>query len=86
MIESGVVGLPTGNWNGVVAPAGTPRDVITKLNSAINDSLISADLQASFKRLGLESMTGSPDDFMARLMDEMPKWAAVVKSSGARID
>ena len=85
LVESGVVGLPTGNWNGVVAPAGAPKVVITKLNSAINDSLKSEDMQASFKKLGLEPMMGSPDDFTARLIDEMAKWAAVVKSSGARI-
>jgi tripartite-type tricarboxylate transporter receptor subunit TctC len=86
LAESGLADLPTGNWNGVVAPAGTPTDIVAKLNSAINDSLNSREMQTSFKRLGLEPMMGSPGDFTARLIDEAPKWAAVVKSSGARID
>lgn len=84
--ESGLTDFPTGNWNGVVAPTGTPANIVSKLNSAINESMKSAEMQTSFAKIGLEAKTGSPQDFARLIAKEMPIWAAMVKSSGATVD
>jgi tripartite-type tricarboxylate transporter receptor subunit TctC len=71
---------------GVLAPAGTPREVVAKLNQDINRALKSADLQASLDKAGLEASPGTADEFGAFLAKERPKWARAVKQSGARVD
>lgn len=73
-------------WFGFFAPTGTPPDVIAKLNSAINKAMASADVVDRFAQLGMSSTPNSASEFGAFLKTEVPKWAAVVKSSGAKAD
>jgi len=73
-------------WFGFFAPAGTPPDVIVKLNAAINKAMVSADVVDRFAQLGMASVPNSASEFGAFLKAEVPKWAAVVKSSGAKAD
>jgi tripartite-type tricarboxylate transporter receptor subunit TctC len=86
MIESGLAGFRANSWTGVVGPAGLPASVVTKLNAAINDGLKSAAVKETFAKLGVEAKIGSPQDFATMISDEMQKWSAIVKSSGAKID
>ena len=86
MGESGVPGVVAVSWTGVSAPAGTPADIVTKLNRAINDSLRAEDMQASLRKLGGEPLGGTPRDFRALLAEESPKWVEVVNSSGLKLD
>ena len=86
MIESGFAGFLSNSWTGVVAPAGTPASIVSRLNAAINESLRSAATKASFAKLGIETKVGSPRDFATLIANETKKWAAIVKSSGAKID
>jgi tripartite-type tricarboxylate transporter receptor subunit TctC len=86
MEESGFAGFPQGSWTAVVAPAGTPADVVTKLNAAINDGLRSAELRGGLTRLGAEIKTDTPPQLGALLADELKKWAEVIKSSGAAVN
>jgi tripartite-type tricarboxylate transporter receptor subunit TctC len=86
MRESGFADFPQGSWTAVVAPAGTPRDVVTKLNDAINQGLRSVELRDSLTRLGAETKIETPDELGALLAAETRKWSAVIKSSGATID
>lgn len=86
MAESGFVDFPPGSWQGIVAPANTPPEIVAKLNAAINAALRSPELKASFAKLGAEAKIGSPQDLTALIADESQKWRAVVKSAGIRID
>src|SRR5262249_27511936 len=64
---------------GIVAPAGTPAPVIDKLNAAVNDGLRSSELRASLAKLGIEPMITTPEEFVAIIAREIPKWAEVVR-------
>ena len=86
MIESGMAGLTSYSWTGIMVPAGTPTDVVDKLNGAINRGLQSPDMNSSLERLGAEAKPGSPQDFAAFITEETQKWATIVKSSGVKLD
>jgi tripartite-type tricarboxylate transporter receptor subunit TctC len=86
MEESGFTGFPQGSWTAVVAPAGTPAEVVSKLNATINEGLGSAELRGGLTRLGAEIKTGSPQQLGAMMADEIRKWAEVIKSSGAAVN
>ena len=73
-------------WFGFFAPAGTPPAVVEKLNAALNRAMESADTVEKFAQLGMASSHNSPSEFANFLKAEVPKWAAVVKSSGAKAD
>ena len=73
-------------WFGFFAPAGTPAAVIEKLNAALNRAMESSDVVEKFAQLGMSSTHNSATEFGIFLKAEVPKWAAVVKSSGAKAD
>ena len=83
-LESGFPDLVLDAWTGVVAPTGTPAEIITKLNLAINEGLRSADMQANLAKFSGIAQAGTPQDFAAFLRAELPKWAEIVKISGAK--
>lgn len=85
MIESGYPGLSLTFWAGIWAPAGTPTDVIAKLNADINAVLGSAEVRESLRKLGVEPRPGSPQDFAAFIAAETPKWQNVVRASGVTV-
>jgi tripartite-type tricarboxylate transporter receptor subunit TctC len=84
MKELGMDELSLEFWAGLWAPAGTPADVVEKLNAVINEELRSPEMTASMKRLGFETRIGSPQDFAGFIAAEIPRWAAVVKASGVK--
>jgi tripartite-type tricarboxylate transporter receptor subunit TctC len=86
MIESGLAGFTSVSWSGVVVPAGTPAEIIAKLNAAVNAGMATPDAQARLAGLGAAPMTGTPAEFAALIAAETPKWAAVVKAAGIRIE
>jgi len=86
MIESGVAGFTSVSWSGVVAPPGTPAEIIARLNAAVNAGLAAPETQARLARLGAAPMIGTPADFAALIATEVPKWAAVVKAAGIKIE
>src|SRR5262249_12199312 len=86
MIERGFPGLVARYWNGVLARAGTPDNVVDKLNAAINEGLKSLDMQANLEKIGLEPTLMSPQEFAAFIAAETQKWAAVVKAAGIKIE
>ena len=73
-------------WFGFFAPAGTPPEVINKLNAAINRAMASSEVVDRFAQLGMASTPNTVVEFGSFLKAEVPKWAAVVKSSGAKAD
>jgi tripartite-type tricarboxylate transporter receptor subunit TctC len=86
MLESGLDGFVATYWNGVLAPAGTPTSIVTKLNSVINEGLKSVDMQSSLRKLGAEPKSASPQEFAGFLTAEAQKWAAVAKTANIKPD
>jgi tripartite-type tricarboxylate transporter receptor subunit TctC len=86
MTEAGFAGFPQGSWTAVVAPAGTPADVIARLNATINAGLRSSALHDSFVKLGAELKIDTPQQLGALLVEEIHKWAEVVKSAGVAVN
>ena len=78
-----VPGYEASAWFGMAVPAGTPRDVIEKLNRAVNDALADPGMQAKLAELGGTLIPGTPEDFGKLIADETDKWAKVVKATGA---
>ena len=61
-------------------------DIVRKLNRAINDSLSSDSMKQMLAKIGFESNVGAPEDFAAFIAEEIPKWATIVKVSGAKVE
>jgi tripartite-type tricarboxylate transporter receptor subunit TctC len=81
-----IPGFGTTPWYGIFAPAGTPKDVIAILHGAVEKALDSKDVQDKLAAQGCEILKGSPAQFAAMVKDELPKWAKIVKESGAKLD
>jgi tripartite-type tricarboxylate transporter receptor subunit TctC len=84
--ELGLPGFDATTWHGLVAPAGTPRDVIDTLNRAAVQALRDPDTLRQLHDLGVEVGSSTPEAFAAYIKAEIPKWAAVVKASGAQVE
>ena len=84
--ESGYKGFDATTWFGLLAPAGTPKDVIAKLNAEFNKALQQPDLRKKLGDEGADPAGGTPEAFAALIRDEITRWGKVVKESGAKID
>jgi tripartite-type tricarboxylate transporter receptor subunit TctC len=86
LAESGLPGYEIGSWQGVFAPAGTPPDIVKRLNTEIVKIINSPDVQKKLLELGAEPVANSSEDFTAFVKTEVVKWGDVVKKSGAKVD
>jgi tripartite-type tricarboxylate transporter receptor subunit TctC len=86
MIESGFPNFATSAWTGLLAPAGTPPDVIAKLNGAVNQALQSAEMKAALDRLAGDALGGSPQELTKFIESDIGKWAPIVKALNLQID
>jgi len=84
--EAGVPGFEAITWHGVVVPAATPQPLVVRLNADIVKVLHMRDLRERLESLGAEVAPGTPRDFAEYIAREIPKWAKVVKDSGARAE
>ena len=84
--ESGYKGFDAVTWFGFLAPAGTPKDVIAKLNAEFNKALQQPELRKKLGDEGADAAGGTPEQFADLIKAEIPRWGKVVKESGARID
>lgn len=80
MAEAGVDGFVSIYWNGVLAPAGTPRDIVGKLNAAINAGLNKPEIKNNLISLNMRPKPGSPEDFAALIRSELQKWRDIVRA------
>jgi tripartite-type tricarboxylate transporter receptor subunit TctC len=84
--EQGLPGFETGSFQGVVGPAGIPRETVSKLNSQLTKVLNSDEMKERFAKQGTEVRTDTPERLGSWLQTEQAKWAKVVKESGAKFD
>ena len=84
--SAGLAGFETGSFQGIVAPAGTPPEVVAKLHAALAKILATADMQERLTKLGAESRPGTPAEFGNFIRSEKARWAKVVKESGAKFE
>ena len=84
--ESGLPGFDATTWHGLVAPAGTPKDAIATLHRAMVEGLKDAETQKRLADLGVEISPDTPEQFAAYIRSEIPKWTAVVRSAGVRLE
>ncbi|MBO9353541.1 tripartite tricarboxylate transporter substrate binding protein [Bordetella petrii] len=84
--ESGLPGFDVGSWFGILAPAGTPKPVVDKLNAELTRIINSADMQQLLARQGLDPMPMSPQAFADYMRQETRKWEDVVRKAGIKIN
>ena len=84
--EQGLSGFDDLTWTAFFAPAGTPQDLVNRINSEINRALSSPDVRERLGQLGLEWRSNTSGEFATFLRDEVQKWAKAVKDSGAKAD
>ncbi len=84
--EQGLPGFETGSFQGVVAAAGTPRDIVAKLNAELTRILNTQDMKDKLAAQGTEVRADTPESFANFIRDEKARWAKVVKESGAKFD
>jgi tripartite-type tricarboxylate transporter receptor subunit TctC len=85
MIESGVPNFEMFSWQAVYAPKGTPRAIVDQLSLEITKALNQPDVRSKLSDLGMEVVAGSPQELASLMAREIPRWAALVKKSGANV-
>jgi tripartite-type tricarboxylate transporter receptor subunit TctC len=86
MDEAGVPGYRAVTWNAVLAPAGTPKEVVAKLNGAVAQLLQTAVMKERFATIGTEPLTMTPEQFASFLRDETAKWSGVIRKAGIKLE
>ncbi len=84
MGEAGVPGFDISNWFAYFVPAGTPREVISRLNAEINRGLKLQDVREKLGNVGAEAVGTSPEELAKFVRDESDKFAKLIKASGAK--
>ncbi len=84
--ESGLSGFDASAWQGIVAPAATPSDIVQRLNAEVNKALVHPEVRAKLAAQGADVLGGTSAEYAAHLRSELPRWAKAVKDSGAKAD
>jgi len=84
--ESGVPGYEFVTWHGVLAPRGTPAEIVALLNGKLKDVLHSPELSARFAQMGLDVIASSPGEFSAHLKKELEKWGKLIRERSIRVE
>ncbi len=84
--ETGIAGYDLTIWLGFFAPAGTPREIIARLNTELARTLNAPDMRERLAQQGVETIVDTPDEFGAYVNSELARWGKVVRDSGAKLD
>lgn len=84
--ELGVSNFEVGAWLGMLAPAGTPRPIVDKLNQELNLALDDETVKAKLTAMGSEILKNTPDEFAAFIRSENERWSKLVRETGAKVD
>jgi len=82
--ESGLPGFEASVWYALLAPTGTPADIVAKLNAATNDYLKSEKAKTLFDNIGIQPAGGTPQDLKEFMASEVKKWAPIVKEANIK--
>ena len=82
MKEIGFPRLTRGFWAGLLAPAGTANEIVTRLNAETNATLVAPEVRASLTKIGVEPAGGSPQDFATLIANEVEAWKTAAKAAG----
>ena len=85
MAEAGLPGYSAVTWNGILAPAGTPREVVERLNLAIGRALRQPSVVERLRAMGQDVLISTPEEFSRFLADETAKWQRTISSAGIRL-
>jgi tripartite-type tricarboxylate transporter receptor subunit TctC len=80
--EAGVTGFDMDSWAGLFAPAGTPRTIVTKLNTELRKIIDNPETKAKIAALGFEAFSSSPEDLDAHVKVQLEKWTRMIKDAG----
>mgnify|MGYP003345122753 FL=1 len=86
MHESGVTGFEATSWFALLAPAGTPQPIVRKIHAETVKALAQPDVRAKLTDMGMDIVGSTPEQLSAVMRVELPKWAKVVKESGAKVE
>lgn len=86
LAEAGLPNFEALAWNGVLVPAGTPHDIVTRLNRDINTVLKDPSVIEKLNSVGLEPVGGTPEAFRTLIRSESEKWAPIIERTGAKVD
>jgi tripartite-type tricarboxylate transporter receptor subunit TctC len=84
--EAGAAGVEATSWNGVMVPAGTAREIVTRIHGEVVSVMKQPDIAEKFLGYGVEPVVNTPSEFVAYIERETARYAKVVKESGARLD
>src|SRR5713226_3779351 len=85
-VQETVPGYEATAWFGIVAPTGTPREVVMRINGEVNKALAHADVKEKLAQQGALARSWTPEEFGAFIHNEVMKWSKVVKASGAKVE
>ena len=84
--EAGLPGFEVTTWYGILAPAGTPRPIITRLNAELAKAMHSPEMKERLAGIGTDPVTGTPEEFAAYIQAEIGKWGDVIRKAGLKAD
>ena len=85
MMEAGYPNVLSTSWTGLFAPAGTPPEIVARLNAAMNEGLATPELKAALAKLGNGPLGGRPDDLTRKVEDDIKRWAPIVQSLNLKV-
>ncbi len=86
VIEAGVPGFESLIWIGMLAPAGTPKEIVARLNAEMNKVLTRSDVRESFRQQGSDPLGGSSEQFAAQIKADLARWGKVIKDANVKLD
>jgi tripartite-type tricarboxylate transporter receptor subunit TctC len=86
LIESGLRGVDAASWYSLMAPAGTPREIVSRLHAEVAHLVATPDYRQQMEKQAFEPLATPPDQFPAFLRSELEKWARVIKTTGIKTD
>jgi tripartite-type tricarboxylate transporter receptor subunit TctC len=86
MDEAGIKGFNLDAWAGLVAPAGTPPDIVAKLNKTLRPIIDSPDVQAKFKNVGFEGFSSTPEELGDYIKSQLVEWKTMVQEANIQAD
>jgi tripartite-type tricarboxylate transporter receptor subunit TctC len=84
MIEAGIGNLYVRDWQGMLAPKGTPKAIVDKLANAVRDILKDPDTATRFTAMGLDIIASTPDEFTKEIQNDVKRWAQVIKDANIK--